>query len=148
MLIYVTKKELSSETHFKEILVYAWKKKILGFSIIKLKFEKGIKPKYCILKHYNPFFKTFYKFAFNTTSPIKLFPDKLHNVNGHAIKIGVIVSNSQITKVKDANGNLTRITGPFYDIIDQFFEHINASIAFVELESEDPNDFAIATLLN
>ena len=67
-------------SHFKKILLKSWKRKYLDFTIVGNSKEGDFK-----IMHYNPFNDTYFIGSFNSTA--KIFPDKMKNMYGYALKI-------------------------------------------------------------
>ena len=75
LIIYCTNKQ-NSDDDYKQILVYAWMKKFLDFSILEIHQNKSLRP---LLHFYNPFYDQHKRKYLN--SQIAIFPEKLHNAN-------------------------------------------------------------------
>lgn len=113
-----------SEKFFESVLLYAWSKKFLDFSIINANEDSNE----ALLYFYNPHYKNFSKQIFTLKIPI--FPDKLHNVNGYPLNLSIYYLPPYMSYDIDQNGNLSNIDGPFYNLLLIAMEAIHLSPLF------------------
>lgn len=103
-----------------DLLKYASGKKLLDFSVIEVELDR------CIMKSYNPFYNIFMEKSFNSIVPFKIFTDKLSNINGYKLKVGVISSDLHIKS--------------FYGIT-YILKQSNFSVISYELGTSDPETY-------
>ena len=120
-----------SENTIKAVFKYTWQHKILDFTIVT-GVHTSTTVNSCIVWNYNPFYEVvnFEYFSPNVT----IFPDKLNDVNGYKMKLGVI-SNDVYTKiVKDElNSNTTHLIGPYISVTEFILKSMNFSMNYIEL---------------
>ena len=114
----------SVENDIYEIQKYAWTKKFLDFTFIKInEIEQHIYV-------HNPFFNLFKKDKFYNDTNI--FPGKIQNFNGYALKILVFKNIPYIDYTKHENGTIIA-EGFFMPLLRLISESVNSTLKFVEV---------------
>lgn len=89
-LILSSDQTSDSTNKTEEILRYAWKNKMLDVTIVEVNADKSVSK----VLNYNPFFKSFNEGEFK--SNLKVFPNKLTNLNNHTIKLAPLFASGDI----------------------------------------------------
>lgn len=87
-LVMISEEIALPEDVVKIMFEHAWLNKFLDFSLIREYFNDTLNENECVLQYYNPFYKSTTKITFATH--VRLFPDKLHNVNGYEFEAAII----------------------------------------------------------
>lgn len=112
----------------KDIFQHAWNKKFLDFTAIQI-----FNHTRCTLQYLNPFkSKIMRKKLINANA--RLFPDKLTDVYGFTVKIGVIYSDPITMKIKDRLSNqIVDVKTELFYLLSTALEKMNFSRQFVEV---------------
>lgn len=121
---------------FKSLLEYAWSKKFLDFTIIKLNIpSKFNHSSYPTMYSFNPFFDILTKKRFD--SKVGIFPNKLRNVNGYPLKLPAYDDPPFVTTTKDMDGNIVRVKTFFSSLLEEAAREINFSIEYNDVAQND-----------
>lgn len=139
-------KSTVNDSYSNFLLEYAWKKKLLDFSILEIRSNS------CAIKSYNPFYNTFIRKTFDSSVPFQIFPNKLGNLNGYELKVGVVSSDLRFTYslgsiIRDQKGNILSLSIEDFGSIFHISKHSNFSIIFNEIATSDPEQYVNASLL-
>uniref|UniRef100_A0ABD2VSN5 Ionotropic glutamate receptor C-terminal domain-containing protein n=1 Tax=Trichogramma kaykai TaxID=54128 RepID=A0ABD2VSN5_9HYME len=132
-LVILTDQDYDSDGSIKNLLQYGWTKKFLDVSLVEERHH-------CILQEYNPFIDTLTRHNLDSLAS-KLFPDKLINVHGYKISIGVVTQDTLVTIIRDDGGQAIDLKSPSYDETKIIMNYMNFSIDSI-VEINAPGDYA------
>ncbi|KAL7308004.1 hypothetical protein TKK_0000092 [Trichogramma kaykai] len=134
-LVILTDQDYDSDGSIKNLLQYGWTKKFLDVSLVEERHH-------CILQEYNPFIDTLTRHNLDSLAS-KLFPDKLTNVHGYKISVGVVTQDQLVTIVRDQNGQIVDLKSPLYNETKIIMNYMNFSINSI-VEVSTPGDYVTA----
>lgn len=146
-LLMIINRNLTTKNDSSLLLQYSWEQKLLDFSIIEIQLNNASIPHYCIIQSYNPFYNVTITKKCGQGLPFKIFPDKLRNINGYELKVGVVSSDLFIKSIRNQEGNIIDIRSEDYNGIPFVFKQMNFSIFFNEVGTNDSEKFMNASLL-
>ena len=126
LLIYIKSsiETMENDNYLKKILQLTWRKKFLDFSVIEVKVNNSPP----VLHYYNPFYDTFSKF--NLTTEVKIFPNKLQNVNGYSFRMLAFHHPPEMNFTKkNLNGKIENII--YYPLILIAIKIMNFTTTFI-----------------
>ena len=122
---YIFILENMHQSKVEDLLLEAWKCKILDFTIVMLKDAKEV-----FVTSYNPFFKTFRKERLSSKSLI--FPDKLRNVNGYPFRLQIAnISDLNMIYRSDSNEKVINVKYPTYEYFRTFLQFHNFKTTWI-----------------
>lgn len=146
-LLIMINRDSITKNYSTSLLKYSWRMNILDFSIIEIQLNSASIPDSCILKSYNPFYNVVITKSLGQEKQLKIFPDKLDNVNGYQLKLGVVSSNLFIKLTRNKEGDIVDISSKYFDGIRYVLTQMNFSIIFDELGTSDPSQYTHASRL-
>ena len=118
------------ENVIKTLCEYAWQHQILDFTIVT-GMHATDSMNNCIMWNYNPFYEIV---NFEYLNPnVTIFPDKLNNVNGYKMKLGIIDADLYTKIMRDELSNTTNLIGPYVSMTSLILKFLNFSTDFVQL---------------
>ncbi|XP_031777564.1 uncharacterized protein LOC107982088 [Nasonia vitripennis] len=123
-LIVCYSEETSSLDNWSNLLIYAWSLKFLDFTVAIV--TPGESP---ILYDYNPFTKNFRKRLLAPRTD--LFPYKLDNLHGYALKIPAIELQPYLYIKRNSEGEVVDLDGMSFKYCQIFRESLNFTTTFV-----------------
>lgn len=118
----------------KKIISYAWSKKFLDFSIIDASGRN------LTIYDWNPFLETFNNVEL--LQSVKIFPQKLQNVNGHRIKLPIYHDPPYLDYL--TRNNSTLLTGIYLPLFALIIKNMNFTLDYVKLQ----NDQSFSKIIN
>ena len=118
----------TSLVDLNKLLYHAWLLKFLDFIILIVNSNNET-----IFLDYNPFTKIYSQQ--NLTSKEELFPNKLKNMNGHAIYVPHYYSPPKI--IASNSSNKISYSGVDYNFIDEISKSLNYSIRIVTVDNQN-----------
>lgn len=119
IVIYRKGLNVSSDNFIKKLLEYAWSKKFLDISVVEVLTDENQAQIYT----FNPFFNQLNKTILSCS--LKLFPNKLYDVNRYPIVIPLHHNPPYVTVSKDINGNFQVLDAYKYKFLITVFNHLN-----------------------
>ena len=119
------------------ILLYAWSKKFLDFSVIEVNVSKSSVNYKPFIYNFNPFYNKTYKSYVYSNAII--FPDKLKNLNHYPLKIPIFHSPPYIVVNESESGQLISVKGVAFPMVIIAAKSMNFKIEYaVTLKKDTP----------
>ena len=128
LMIFLTKEKISSH---KKLLRNVWNKKFLDFTVLEITEKrytneslfKNNHRNFATIHHYNPFTQTYYRKRYS--SGVELFPNKLRNLNGFKLKVGMVHYPPSLYVKRNESGYPVQFFGAHASVVNALSKAMN-----------------------
>ena len=125
LIVFLQDSAVNSTKFFRKILQYGWSKKFLNLCILEVNFARDVNEMHIFIHDFDPFHKNFTKKSFNPD--IKIFTDKLVNVNKHPLKLPVYNFPPFMMYQANEKGDVAHVDGVRYHLTNTIIDIMNFS---------------------
>ena len=128
-LVIFFSKMIFTEESLKRILMQAWLKNFLDFTIIEINTQDNN----VYVNYFNPFYDVLTKELLRNN--LCVFPNKLNDVNKYPIKLPVYEYAPYIRVTKNRFGDITNVDGIKFSLLSIAMQKMNFRLQYVKLNS-------------